>query len=173
MTRKYWILALVCGAFLLGLVPGAPAAAQERRQELEDRIRERFTSMLRSELALSDNQAEIVLPAMAELEQFKREVGSERREIVRALRTGIRDGASDAELQDLLDRLVQIDDDQRSAERSAMAKIDAELNTRQSVKLRFFVQQFRRRIEERLSDRADRMDRHRMRQEGSRRPYDR
>ena len=62
-----------------------------------------------------------MLPAVAELEQFKREIGRERRETVRGLRTGIHGGASDAELQDLLDRLVQIDDDQRSAERSAMA----------------------------------------------------
>ena len=171
MTRRHWILTLVCGACLLGgLVPGAPAAAQERRLELEERIRERFTSMLRSELAMSDDQAEIVLPAVAELEQFKREIGRERRETVHGLRTGIHDGASDAELQDLLDRLVQIDDDQRSGERSAMAKIDAELNTRQRVKLRFFVQQFRRQIEQRLSNRADPMDRRRMRQEGSRRP---
>ncbi|MEE8116676.1 MAG: hypothetical protein V3T28_06180 [Gemmatimonadales bacterium] len=154
----------------MGLVPGAPAAAQERDQELDERIRERFTSMLRSELALADDQAETVLPAMAELQQFKREIGRERRETVRALRTGMHDGASDAELQRLLDRFEQIDDDQRSAERSAMAKIDADLNTRQRVKLRFFVQRFRRQIEERLSNRAERMDRQRMRQEGSRHP---
>lgn len=170
MTRTRWILTLVCGACLLGWVPGVPVAAQERRQELEERIRERFTSMLRAELALSEDQAETVLPAMAELEQFKRENGRERRETVRALRTGIHDGASDAELQDLLDRLVRIEDDQRSAERGAMANIDAELNTRQRVKLRFFVQRFRRQIEDRLSNRADRMGGGRMRQEGSRRP---
>jgi len=137
---------------------------------MEERIREHFTSMLRSELALSDEQAEVVLPAMAELEQLKREAGRERRETVRALRTGMREGASDAELQTLLDHLEEIEDDQRAAERSAMTEIDADLNTRQRVELRFFVQQFRRRIEDRLSRRAERMERQRSNQEGSRRP---
>ena len=170
MTRTHWISTLVCGACLLGLVAGAPATAQERRQDLDERIREHFTSMLRSELALSDDQAETVLPAMAELEQYKRELGRQRRETVHGLQTGMREGASDTELQGLLDRFEQIDDDQRSAERSAMAKIDADLNTRQRVKLRFFVQRFRREIGEHLSNRAERKDLYRMRQEGPRRP---
>ena len=176
MTRKNWIRALVCGTCLLVCVSAPPADAQEprpnpeHRREMEERIREHFSSMLRSELALSDEQAENVLPAMAELEQSKREAGRERRETVRALQTGMREGASDTELQMLLDRLEEIEDDQRSAERNAMAEIDADLSTRQRVELRFFVQQFRRRIEARLSNRAERMERHRSRQEGSRQP---
>ena len=175
MTRRNWICSLVCGAWLLVCAAGTPAGAQdlernqEHRQEMEERIRERFTSMLRKELALSDDQAGTVLPAMAELEQFKREIGRERRETVRSLQTGMNEGAADAELQTLLDRLDQIEDDLRSAERNAMVKIDADLNTRQRVELRFFVHQFRQQLERRLSNR-DRMDRRRMRQEGSRRP---
>ncbi len=173
MTRRNWIKTLV-GAACLVCIAVAPAAAQdlersqERRLEMEERIRERFTSMLRSELALSDDQAETVLPVMSELEQFKREIGRERRDTVRALQTGMQEGASDAELQASLDRLDQIEDDLRSAERNAMVKIDGELNTRQRVKLRFFVQRFRRHLEDRMSDRSGRMDRRRMRPEGSR-----
>ena len=175
MTRRNWIKTLV-GAACLACIVVAPAAAQdlersqERRLEMEERIRERFTSMLRSELALSDDQAETV---MAELEQFKRETGRERRETVRALQTGMQEGASDAELQASLDRLDQIEDDLRSAERNAMVKIDGELNTRQRVKLRFFVQRFRRHLEDRMSDRSGRMERRRMRPEGSRTPNNR
>ena len=144
MTRRNWINKFVIAACLV-CVALTPAAAQdlqpreEHRREMEERIRERFASMLRGELALSDEQAETVLPAMADLEQFKREIGRERRETVRTLRTGMQEGASDAQLQASLDRLDQIEDDLRSAERNAMATIDAELNTRQRVKLRFFV----------------------------------
>jgi len=175
MTRRNWIKTLVGVACLVCLV-ATPAVAQdlerrgEHRKEMEQRIRERFTSMLRSELALSDEQAETVLPVMAELDQFKREIGRERRETVHALQTGMREGASDADLQASLDRLDQIEDERRSAERNAMAKIDGELNTRQRVKLRFFVQEFRQSIERRLGNRADRMDRRRPRPDGSRRP---
>ncbi len=182
MTRRNWIKTLV-GAVCLVCIAVAPAAAQdlernqerrqERRLEMEERIRERFTSMLRSELALSDDQSETVLPVMSELEQFKREIGRERRDTVRALQTGMQEGASDVELQTSLDRLDQIEDDLRSAERNAMVKIDRELNTRQRVKLRFFVQRFRRHLEDRMSDRSGRMDRRRMRPEGSRAPNNR
>ena len=92
---------------------------------------------------------------------------------MRALQTGMQEGASDAELQASLDRLDQIEDDLRSAERNAMVKIDGELNTRQRVKLRFFVQRFRRHLEDRMSDRSGRMERRRMRPEGSRTPNNR
>ena len=85
MTRRNWINKFVIAACLV-CVALTPAAAQdlqpreEHRREMEERIRERFASMLRGELALSDEQAETVLPAMADLEQFKREIGRERRE---------------------------------------------------------------------------------------------
>ena len=151
--------ATVFGAFLLVFVAASPLAAQqsdERRKEIAERIQERFTSLLRSELALSDEQAEVVLPQMEELERMKTEMGRERRETSRALRRGMEGGASDAELQELLDRLERNEEGLRVAERSALAKIDAELNTRQRVKLRFFVQQFRSQIRERLSRRVDR-----------------
>jgi hypothetical protein len=169
MTRGNWIKTILCVACLCVTV--LPTAAQgrqgreEHRREMEERIRERFTVMLRSELALSDEQAETVLPEMAELDQFKREIGRERRETVRKLQTGLRDGESDAELQSALDRLDQIEDEQRSAERSAMVKIDADLSTRQRVKLRFFVQKFRRQLEERISNRGERMERRQNRPE--------
>ncbi len=196
MTRKSWIKTLLGLACVVG-VSLTPVAAQqdpeqreerrermeqrrsemqerhrERRLEIEERIRERFTSMLRSELALSDEQAETVLPLMAELEDLKREIGRERREAVRALRDGMEEGASDAELQSSLDQLDRIEDDLRTAERTAMVKIDGELNTRQRVKLRFFVHEFRRQIERRLGEGAERMERRRMRHEGPR-PNDR
>jgi len=171
MTRGNWIKSVLCIVCVCAAV--LPAAAQdpqrreEHRREMEERIRERFTSMLRSELALSDEQAETVLPEMSELDQFKREIGRERRETVRKLQEGMHDGASDADLQSALDRLDQIEDEQRSAERAAMVKIDAQLNTRQRVKLRFFVQQFRRQLEERMSNRNERMERRRSRPEGA------
>lgn len=172
MTRTNFLLRLACGLSLLALLAAPVRAQAESREELEDRIRERFSSMLRSELALSDEQAEVVLPLMTDLEAHKRELNRERRTTAMELQAGMRDGASDAELQEALDRLDELEDEQRGAERAAMAKIDAELNTRQRVKLRFFVQQFRRQIEARLSNRADRLERTRMRQKRSR-PGDR
>ncbi|NIM01602.1 MAG: hypothetical protein GTN89_12305 [Acidobacteria bacterium] len=189
MTRTNWMRTLLGAACALGLslTPAIgqqdPEQREERRQrmeerhsemqehrrerrlEIEERIRERFTSMLRSELALSDEQAETVLPLMSDLEDFKREIRRERHAAVRALRTGMQEGASDDELQAALDDLDRIEDDLRSAERSAMVKIDGELNTRQRVKLRFFVHEFRRSIERRLTERAERMERHRERPE--------
>jgi len=169
----HWTSRFLSRLALLGFLVATPGLAQDtpdRRTELGNRIGERFTSMLHSELALSDSQAKIVLPAMADLEQYKREIGRERRDTVRRLQSGMRAGASDENLQELLDRLDRIEDEQRAAERDAMAQIDAELNTRQRVKLRFFVQHFRQQIESRLSNRTDRLDRRRLRQEGPRRP---
>lgn len=192
MTRTNWTRTLLGAACVFGLSL-TPAVAQqdleqreerlqrmeerrgemqehrrERRLEIEERIRERFTSMLRAELALSDEQAETVLPLMSDLEELKGEIRRERHAAVRALRTGMQEGASDGELQAALDDLDRIEDDLRSAERSAMVKIDGELNTRQRVKLRFFVQEFRRSIERRLTERAERMERRHMRPEGPR-----
>jgi len=186
MTRRNWMLTIACGTCLLFCTAAIPVGAQdaerdrerrhelreldqERRQLIEERIRERFTSMLRSELALSDEQAETVLPEMSELEQLKRELGRERHTTVRALQKGMQEGASDAELQESLDRLDRIEDDLRAAQRDAMLKIDGELNTRQRVKLRFFVHEFRQSIERRLGER-NRMDRRPPRPGGSRRP---
>jgi hypothetical protein len=161
-------LTLACGLGLLGCLSGVPATAQEaperpgragrhayindeeRREQIEQRIREHFSSMLRSELALSDEQAEAVLPAMQELEATKREIGRERRDVAEALREGMDEGSTDAELESLLLRLEQLDDDLRSTEKVALAGIDAELNVRQRVKLRFFVQHFRNEIRDRM-----------------------
>ena len=156
MNHQHWIVRLACGVAVVGFLTAAPVSAQDaeqRRQEIQERIGERFTILLRSELALSDRQAEAVIPAIEELEQLKTEMGRERRETVRELQTGMREGTSDRELQFMLDRLENIDDRLRVAEREALLEIDAELNTRQRVKLRFFVQRFRTQIRDRMSDR--------------------
>jgi hypothetical protein len=188
MIEQHRISRLACGLGLLGCLVGLPAVAQDaneprrrhlgerrhvdegRRVEIQERIQERFSSMLRNELALSDEQADAVLPAMQELEQSKRERGRERREIAAALQTGMDDGASDGELAAMLDRLEQIDEDDRAAEKSAMEGIDAELSVRQQVKLRFVVHHFRNEIRERLYTHRDRMDRRGPNEEGPRRP---
>jgi len=173
----------VCGLALLGCLAGVPAVAQdapeggrdagrgrmahdtERREQIEERIRERFSSMLRNELALSDEQADMVLPAMQDLEATKREVGRERRDVARALRRGLDQGANDVELEDLLNKFEQLDDDLRSAEKLALDGIDAELNVRQRVQLRFFVQHFRTELRDRMHRGRERMERRQPRPE--------
>ena len=184
MKRR--ILTIVSGLGLLGCLTAFPAVAQqapdrsrdaerrrhvhdeERREQIEERIRARFSSMLRNELALSDEQADAVLPAMQELEATKREIGRERRDVARTLRQGMDEGSTDDELEDMLIKLEQLDDDLRATEKSALAGIDAELNVRQRVKLRFFVQNFRSEIRDRMHRGRERMERRQSRPDGPR-----
>jgi hypothetical protein len=71
---------------------------------------------------------------------------------VRSLNRGLRQGASDDELQGLLDRLESIEDEQRAFEKSVQARIDQHLTVRQRVQFRFFAERFRRRLERRIED---------------------
>jgi hypothetical protein len=132
-------------------VPGPSAAAAESG-ELRDAIREHFANRLRQELALTDEQMVALGPLIDEIESTRAETRRERGAVVRSLTRGLRQGASDEELQALLDRLDAIDERQRAAERSTMSRIDEHLTVRQRVQFRFFAERFRRTLERRIQD---------------------
>lgn len=169
---------------LLLLLPAAaaPVPAQDTEgpeagpegEDLRQAIRRHFSNRLRQELALTDEQMSAILPQVEELEQSRNGMRRERRETVRRLTQGLQRGASDAELQQLLDRLDTIEQDQRKVERTAMARIDEQLSVRQRVQFRFFIERFRKamqqRIEEFRGDGPPRRGRYGPRRPGARRP---
>jgi len=159
MKRLKMLLSLPLCACALALA--TPVAAQEDPRPLEERIRAKFEHMVRQELVLTDEQAERVMPLIRKMEDERRDVAHERREIVMSLRRGMKEGASDGELQGLLDRLVALEEDRSDMERETMRDLDAELNVRQRVQLRFCVHEFREQLRARLEQRdRERAKRH-------------
>ena len=154
MSRKPFFLIVMTGLLALGggvswSAQQAPGA-NEPSNELRDAIRKHFQNRLRAELALSDQQMDEILPLMEEMESSKRRSMRERRETAQQLQRGLREGSSDEELQRLLDRMESIEDDQRESERAALARIDEQLSARQRVRLRFFIERFRREFQRRI-----------------------
>jgi len=90
----------------------------------------------------------------------KREAQRTRLESARKLRRGLQEGASDAELQEQLDRLDGTVRSEQEKEHVLLREIDQVLSTRQRAQLRFFLQRFRREMQEKIGElRRDRMDR--------------
>jgi Spy/CpxP family protein refolding chaperone len=121
-------------------------------EELGQAIREHFLTRLRAELALTDEQMTAVTPLVEEIESVRSRLRRERVKTVRALNRGMEDGAGDAELQGLLDRLDAIEEEQRAAEASVMVRVDEQLTVRQRVQFRFYTERFRRNLERRIED---------------------
>jgi len=138
---------------LLVAALAAPCFAQEDAAgELRDAMREYFETRLRSELSLSDDQVEHILPRVQQLEDSKRAAQHERMESVRRLRRGMEQGATDSELQESLDLLDRTENEQWQRERSLLQEIDEVLSTRQRVQLRFFIQRFRRQMQAKIRE---------------------
>jgi hypothetical protein len=130
--------------------------------ELREAMRLHFRNGLRAELALSDEQMERVMPRLEAIEEQRHRARQARLRTVQELRRGLRQGASDAELRELLERLDRVESDEQELERTMRAEIDAVLTVRQSVQFRFFAQDFRREMHQRI--------RH-LRDEGEGRPF--
>jgi hypothetical protein len=113
-------------------------------------MRRYFHNQLRLELALSDEQMAELGPRVERIEDARTRAQRERRATLRELRYGLREGASDEQLQSLLDRLHAIETEQRAAEEAAMSEIDGMLTVRQSVQFRFFIQRFRQELQRRV-----------------------
>ena len=143
---KRWVIVavavLMCGV----------SQAQDGRADLRERIQGKFDNMLRQRLQLSDAQEQAVMPEIHRLEEEKRRFDREKMEIVRELRVGMRDGASDDDLRAMLDRLDDNEAQRRQMVQQAMREIDADLTVRQQVQFRFFVSEFRRELRHRLGD---------------------
>lgn len=159
MKTSAMLTAMLCG-LILAATPvaraqeGPPPVEQRDVEpgELRQALRTYFENRLRRELALSDEQVAAIVPRIRRLEQGKVDLRREKMETVRRLTRGLESGASDAELQRDLDRLGQLDADEQTLERKALAEVDADLSARQRVQLRFFLQRFRRDLAERMHD---------------------
>ena len=128
-----------------GPPPGDP-------EELREAMREYFEKRLRSDLSLSDEQVEQILPLVQQLEQEKRAARRTRMETARTLRRGMEQGATDAELRDALDLLEQIERNEQELRRSTMGEIDKVLSVRQQVQIRFFMQRFQREMQHKIRE---------------------
>jgi len=129
-----------------------PSAEGPLASELREAMRRYFHNGLRRELGLTDEQVQAIVPMVERIEQTKTETSRQRRETVRLLRHGLRTGAADGRLQELLDRWHRIEREQQDLERTILAEIDAQLTARQRVQLRFFIETFRRQIARRVQE---------------------
>jgi len=157
MSRCVTLLLVALLTFPLALTsaeetPASDDGVDVPAAELRDAMRSYFQNRLRRELALTDDQVAVIVPRIQGLEEAKRESRREKGETARQLHRGLEHGATDGELQALLDRLDAIQLREQEQEREIFAGIDESLSVRQRVQLRFFVQRFRRDMMERMSD---------------------
>jgi hypothetical protein len=147
------VLLLLPAASALGQEgPPTPPGEGPEGQELRQAIRQHFSNRLRAELGLTDEQTEALRPLIDEIERSRAQSRREKAATSRSLQRGLQEGASDSELQELLERLDTIEDEQRAFERSVQARIDQHLTVRQRVQFRFFAERFRRGLERRIDE---------------------
>jgi hypothetical protein len=146
------LLVLACAAPAILAQDEPPRSDESGPGELQREMRKFFADGLRSELDLTDEQAEQVMPKVQELEQERGVVRRERGEAMRRLRHGVESGASDAELQELLDRYDGTDRRQLELKERLFTDIDSALSVRQRVRLRFFVERFPRMMREKVEE---------------------
>lgn len=131
---------------------GLPPPPPPPPRGVDEQIRRSLAARVRAELSLTDAQVDALMPRIEALERARAEARRERIGLVRDLRRGVARGASDAELQALLDRLDALPAREDAATRAALAEIDKGLSVRQRVGLRFALARFRsevgRRVEE-------------------------
>jgi len=140
---------------LLAIVAASPAAAQPQppaEHELREALFRYFETMLRADLALSDEQADALMPMVRALEQQRGAAQRERAQVTRELRRGYRSGASDEELGELLRRLEEIEQRSQQQTREGMLEIDRQLSVRQQVQFRATVQRFRAEVQRRIRE---------------------
>lgn len=148
-----------CIAMISLIVVGPALMAQEPPidegpgdPELRRALYDYFERRLRSELALTDEQAAEVIPAVKKLEQERREAGRERRRLSRELRRAYREGAPDGELERLLDGLETVEARHRARIAELMDDIDRSLTVRQRIQFRTFLERFRQEIRRRVQE---------------------
>ncbi len=160
MNRRIRILrpvrvALVIATLVAGL---APVAAQEREtvgsppdvETVRNAVLELYKTRLRSELQLTDEQVEVLMPLVDETDAFRRELAERRRARQIRLQEQLRGGASDADVQASLDALREIDREQFEGLRERAERIDEPLTVRQRAQWRILSERFRERVERRV-----------------------
>jgi len=136
----------------------APLAAQAPRtpepppdaETVRSAVLELYKTRLRSELQLTDEQAEVLMPLVDEIDTFRRDLAQRRRERQVRLQGQLRGGASDAEVQASLDALREIDREQFEGLRERAERIDEPLTVRQRAQWRILSERFRERVERRV-----------------------
>jgi hypothetical protein len=160
MFRKF---RMALSMILIGVALAAgPLLAQEsvrdspaedgRDARLRDAMQRYFEKRLRTDLGLSDAQVNKLTPLIRELEQKRNAALRERSAAGQALRRSLKQGGTDRELTRLLERLDRATTRQWEAESSLMPRVDSELSVRQRAQLRFFVQDFRREMQEKVRE---------------------
>ncbi|HEX6853016.1 MAG TPA: hypothetical protein VF139_16595 [Candidatus Polarisedimenticolaceae bacterium] len=144
---------------LVMLLLAAPALAQDQAPPAEtprpgERLRKVFAERLRQELQLTDAQAAEVVPKIEAIERIRREGRREKAVSARELRTALRVGAPDAEIDKILARVDASEVERESEVRARMKEVDAALSSRQRAELRFFVAKFRREVDRRIRGEA-------------------
>ncbi len=161
------LLLLASGGAAFAQADAQTDAAEIEEPALRQALRQHFENRLRMELGLTDDQTAEVLPRVERLEQERRHLRRERQEAGRELREAYRGGAPDVRLQQLLDRLTELELRSQASQRELQREIDASLTVRQRVEFRFFVAGFRqelnRRLQEARRDRREAMQERRQR----------
>ncbi len=153
-----WCFCLLLGAGGPAVLPiraesvGDEAREEERSGELRREMQRYFSTRLRAELALTDEQMRALEPEFDALEASRVRNQRERREIGVLLRNALRDGAGDAEIEELLARFDDLALAHEKEQRERLRKIDASLTVRQRAELRFFLTRFRQDMERRVRE---------------------
>jgi hypothetical protein len=163
MTRSIPpLLFLIVLGLAAGLAPAAPVPQEDeerlspgqreqRERQIARRIREAFLEGLTTQVDLSEEQLEQVLPILEGLEARRQELLKRRRALMTQLRGLVEDDLSENE--EIQRKIVAVDGvDRQLLQVEQQARVDLRelLDPRQEAQLLVFREQFRRRIEQRL-----------------------
>ncbi len=129
----------------------APGAADDSlREDLHMAIRDHFGKRLREELSLTDEQVATILPRIEKLEAERNATRAARARDLQRLRKAYDQDGDDKTLLRLLTRVDASQRDLHELERETLEEVDQGLSVRQQVQLRFFMQTFRREMQEQV-----------------------
>ncbi|MDX1390189.1 MAG: hypothetical protein R3344_13435, partial [Acidobacteriota bacterium] len=118
--------------------------------ELREALRGYLERRLRTDLGLTDAQAETLMPKLEAMQSSQARVRREKRVALQELRRLYHSGATDSELQGGLDRLDGIDEEYLVETKRRMSDIDDSLTVRQRVRFRILLVEIREDVQRRM-----------------------
>jgi len=146
--------ALLLPVAILMVFQPAQAQPARQREEMRDDLRETveiyMLARMKRELELDETQERTIIPLIEQMNASRREFHQERRRIVSRLQPLVEEGGSDPGIRGLLDELYRIEAEHRDAEERTLAAVRGNLTSGQEARFLFFMERFRREMEDRV-----------------------
>lgn len=122
--------------------PRRPPISEEREAEIRELVSSVLMARVSRELELTEEQTVVMIRQMQEMREKMGGLWREREVVSDELREALKNDAPDAELEQKLDAMIQVDQERSQLRRDYFEQMAAGLSVKQRAKLYVFLQEF-------------------------------